>query len=138
MKRLAAGFLLFAMLLSLTGCRSGRIKEVSCEEILQAYQEAGYRIAYHRHPEEPEPGESLCTIHIEDPEDPEKRYLYLDRFDSEAAAHAAAKEQRYHPVLWFVFGVFGEWRWLKTGRYGTLVYGTYAYDMLKPLQKLVQ
>ena len=139
MKKIVAILLLLAFLLSFTACEKSEPKEISCEEIIAAYKEAGYTVLYHGH-ENDESYHDLgmyCCFEIRDPND-EDNYMYVDRYFNEEDAKAADKENRFNPVLWLFFGVFGEWRWLHTGRYGDLTYSTFDRKMIKPLNELLK
>lgn len=139
MKKIVAILLLLAFSLSFTACEKSESKEISCEEIIAAYKEAGYTVLYHGH-ENDESYHDLgmyCCFEIRDPND-EDNYMYVDRYFNEEDAKAADKENRFNPVLWLFFGVFGEWRWLHTGRYGDLTYSTFDRKMLKPLNELLK
>jgi hypothetical protein len=139
MKKIVGILLLLAFLLSFTACEKSEPKEISCEEIIAAYKEAGYTVLYHGH-ENDESYHDLgmyCCFEIRDPND-EDNYMYVDRYFNEEDAKTADKENRFNPVLWLFFGVFGEWRWLHTGRYGDLTYSTFDRKMLNPLKELLK
>jgi hypothetical protein len=82
--------------------------------------------------------DAVCNILIKDSKNPERDYIYIDRYSDEEGAKSAAEETAYNPVLWFVFGVNGEWRWLKSEHYGDIHYHTYNSKMTKPLEKLME
>ncbi len=139
MKKIISIILLLSFAFSFTACAKSEPKEISCEEIIAAYKDAGYVLCYHNH-DDPiyyEDNEA-CHMEIEDPEDPERNYIYITRYFTEEDAKAADKEQRFNPILGLFFGVFGEWRWLHTGCYGDIVYSTFEYKMLKPLKELIK
>jgi len=123
-------FICFLLLLKVT-------KEISCEEIIQAYKNAGYSVLYHGH-EQDENYHDLgmyCCFEIRDP-DNENNYMYVHRYFDEADAKAACDEHQFHPILWLFFGIFGEWRWLHVKCYGDITYETFDYKMMKPLENL--
>ena len=124
---------------NLASCYHSDYHDVSCDEILDAYDSAGYTISYHNHndPVHYEFNE-LCNIKIEDPTDPERNYIYITRYPTVEDAEAMVKEQQFNPVLWFTFGIYGEWRWLKNGNYGDIYYATFDSKMIDPLKSLMQ
>ena len=139
MKNVISILLLLSLCFSFVGCKGSEPKEISCEEIIAAYKEAGYTVLYHGH-ENDESYHDLgmyCCFEIRDPND-EDNYMYVDRYFNEEDAKAADKENRFNPVLWLFCGVFGEWRWLHTGRYGDLTYSTFDRKMIKPLNELLK
>lgn len=139
MKKLIAILILLTLVFSFTSCDSPQPREISCEEIIAAYKEAGYSVLYHGHENDTVYNDLgiYCSFEIRDP-DNEDNYMYVDRYFNEEDAKAASKEQQFNPILWLFFGVFGEWRWLHTGCYGDIVYSTFEYRMLKPLKELMQ
>ena len=139
MKRIISILLLLSLCFSFTACGNSEPKEITCEDIIAAYEDAGYTVNYHNH-DDPiyyESNES-CHIEIVDPEDPNRKYIYITRYFTEEYAKAIEKERRFNPILWLFFGVFGEWRWLKNGVYGNIYYETFDSKMIKPLRELIK
>ena len=138
MKKIISIILLLSFALSLSAC-STEPKDISCEEIIKAYEDAGYNVLYHGH-EGDEIYNDLgqyCAFEIRDP-DNEENYMYVHRYFNEEDAKAASEEAEFHPILWLFFGIFGEWRWLHTGYYGDLTYETFDKKMLKPFNELIK
>ena len=138
MKRTVAIALLLSLFLSFTACGRLEPKEISCEEIISVYQDAGYTVTYHMHRDVATEEGIICSIQIDDPENPERNYLYIDRYSDVEKAETAAKEQKYNIVLWFVFSLNGEARWLKSEHYGDIHYHTFNNKIKKPLEKLMK
>ncbi len=140
MKKILSIFLFILLVLSLVACGNSEPKEISCEEIIAAYEEAGYSVLYHGHENDTVYNDLgiYCSFEIRENPDNADNYVYIDRYFTEEQAKAANQEQQFHPILWLFFGVFGEWRWLHTGCYGDIVYSTFEYKMLKPLQELMK
>ena len=139
MKRIISLLLLVASVISFASCGSQEAREISCEEIIAAYEDAGYSVLYHGHEDDEiynELGE-YCSFEIRDPNN-EDNYMYVHRYFSEEDAKEAREEAEFHPVLWLFFGIFGEWRWLHTGRYGDLTYETFDKKMIEPLKELIK
>lgn len=126
------------MTLSFTACHTATPKEISCEEIISTYKAAGYSVLYHDHDGDTAYNDLgiYCSFEIRDPDNADN-YMYVDRYFTEEAAISAAKENEFHPVLWFFSSIFGESRWLYTGRYGDLTYSTFDKKMIKPLKDLI-
>ena len=139
MKRIISIILLLSFALSVTACNKSEPKEISCEEIIAAYEEVGYLVLYHGHEGDVVYNElgQYCSFEIRDP-DNEDNYMYVHRYFTEEDARAASEEEKFHPVLWLFFGIFGEWRWLHTGCYGDLTYSTFDRKMIKPLKALME
>ena len=137
MKKLFSILLLLTLSFSLFACGSHTPKEITCEEIIAAYEDAGYSVLYHGH-ENDESYHDLgmyCCFEIRDP-DNEDNYMYVNRYFSKEDAKAECDDRQFNPVLWLFFGIFGEWRWLHVRCYGDIVYETFDYKMLKPLERL--
>ena len=139
MKRIVSIILLLSFALSLVACGNSKPKEISCEEIIAAYKEAGYSVLYHGHENDTVYNDlgQYCAFEIRDPDD-EDNYMYVHRYFSEEDAKAASKEEQFNPILWLFFGIFGEWRWLHTGCYGDLTYSTFDPKMIRPLRELMR
>jgi len=138
MKKIISIILLLSLCFSFTACVKSKPKEISCEEIIAAYEDAGYNV-FHNH-DDPVYYDlnQYCDLKVTDPDDPENNYLYITRYFTEEDAKAASKEERFNIILWLFFGVFGEWRWLHTGCYGDLTYSTFDPKMIKPLKELMK
>ena len=140
MKKIISILLLLSFALSLVACGKSEPKEISCEEIIKAYKDAGYSVLYHGHENDTVYNDLgiYCSFEIREDPDNTANYVYIDRYFTDEQAKAANEEQQFNPILWLFFGVFGEWRWLHTGCYGDIVYSTFAYKMLKPLKELMK
>ena len=139
MKKILSILLLFSLCFSFTACVKSEPKEISCEEIIAAYEDAGYSVLYHGH-ENDESYHDLgmyCCFEIRDP-DNEDNYMYVSRYFSAEDAKAACEERQFNVILWLFFGIFGEWRWLHVGCYGDIEYETFDYRMMKPIEKLTK
>ena len=131
--------LLLPLLLPLTSCGGKSATEISCEEIIAAYEDAGYSV-FHNH-DDPFYYDlnEACYIKVTDPDDPENNYMYITRYFTEEDAEAACEEREFHPLLWLFFGYVGsEWRWLHVRQYGDVVVETFEWDMLKPMKELMK
>lgn len=139
MKKIISILLLFSLCFSFTACGKSEVKEISCEEIIAAYKDAGYSVLYHGHENDTVYNDQgiYCSFEIRDPDNAEN-YMYIDRYFTEEDAKAANKEQQFNPILWLFFGIFGEWRWLHTGCYGDLTYSTFDRGMIKPLRDIMK
>jgi hypothetical protein len=139
MKKIISMLLLLSLCFSFTACGESEEREISCEEIIEAYEDAGYTVLYHGH-EQDEVYNDLgqyCAFEIRDPDD-EDNYMYVHRYFNEDDAKAASEEGKFNLVLWLFFGIFGERRWLHVECYGDMVYETFDYKMLRPMRRLTR
>ena len=139
MKKIISILLLLSLCFSFTACGKSEVKEISCEEIIAAYEDAGYTVLYHGHENDTVYNDlgQYCAFEIRDP-DNEDNYMYVHRYFNEEDAKAASKERQFNPILWLFFGIFGEWRWLHVGCYGNIEYETFDRKMIKPLKELMK
>ena len=138
MKRIVSVLLLLSIAFSFSACTHIQ-KEVSCEDIIAAYENAGYTMGHHLHEDPVYLEEGICcSLLFEDPDDPEKNYIYIERHNTTNGAYQAAEESEYNLVLWFISLVHGEGRWLRSEQFGTLHCTTFEKKMLKPLQSIVE
>ena len=130
--------LLLSLAVSFSACTRIQ-KEVSCEDMIAAYENAGYTLGHHLH-EDPVYLEDgiCCSLMFQDPENPDNNYIYIERHTTANGAYQATKESEYNLVLWFVSLVHGEGRWLRSKQFGTLHCTTFERKMLKPLQSIVE
>lgn len=140
MKKIIAILLLIAFVFAFTSCNNSKTKDISCEDIIEAYKSAGYSVLYHGHENDTVYNDLgiYCSFEIRENPDNAANCVYIERYFTEEQAKAANEEQQFHPILWLFFGVFGEWRWLHTGCYGDIVYSSFEYEMLKPLIELTK
>ena len=138
MKKLILYLLTLTLLLSLVSCgkKSGE-KEISCEDIIKAYKDAGYYVIHGEHKSE-ENGSQKCYIKVNVSEDEDSDYIYFTTFYSYADAEAFAKDEKYNLVLWAYSAIMGESRWLKTGSYGEIEYSYYNKELIKPFLELIK
>ena len=139
MKKILSIILLLSLCFSFTACGKSEPKEITCEEIIAAYKEAGYSVLYHGHEDDVVYNDigQYCAFEIRDP-DNEDNYMYVHRYFSEEDAKASCEERKFNVILWLFFGIFGEWRWLHVRCYGNIECETFDYKMLKPLENLTK
>ena len=137
MKRILSILLIFTLAFSMLGCQK-EDKHLTCEEIIAAYEEAGYGV-FHNH-DDPFYYDlnEYCYIKVTDPDNPDDNYIYIDRYFTKEDAKTVYEEHKYNAVLWLFFGIFGEWRWMKRGMYDDFIYETFDRDILKPLKGLME
>lgn len=138
MKKIISILLLLTLCFSFTACGKTEAKEISCDEIITAYENAGYTVEYHNHRDTDAESDVVCNIRIEDPKNPERNYLYIDRYSDESKSKAAAEDAKYNLVVWFVFAISGESRWLKSEYYGNIHYHSFNDEITKPLEGLMK
>ena len=138
MKKIVSFALILALGLTLVSCSGSRqAKEISCKDIVQAYEDAGYYVVHGEHKAEAN-SEWLCYIKVSISEDDNSDYIYFTTCFAEKQAEELAKEQKYNLVIWFYGAICGESRWLKSERYGKIHYSYYNDELAKPFHELIE
>ena len=136
MKRILSIVLLLTCVVSLAACGKTKVKEISCEEIIAAYESAGYYVVHGEHSNE-EDSSQLCYIKASISEDSNSYYIYFVICFTEKQAKAAAETDKYNLLIWLYGTANGEGRWLKTGTYGNIEYSYYNARLIKPFKELI-
>ena len=138
MKKIISIILLLSFLLSLTACgNSTEPKDISCEDIIKAYENAGYYVTHGEHKTEADSSQ-LCYIKASLTEDSDSDYIYFITCFTEEQAEEAAKRDKYNLAVWLYATAVGEARWLKTGAYGKIEYSYYNSKLIKPFNELIK
>ena len=138
MKKVFSFLLLLSLALSLVACGSQQeTKEITCDEIVQAYEAAGYYVIHCEHKDETESSQ-LCYIKASISEDSDSDYIYFVTCFTEEHAEGLAKSDEYNLGVWFYATVMGEHRWLKTGSYGNIAYSYYNSELIEPFNELIK
>ena len=138
MKKIISIILLLSFALSLTACGNRtEPKEISCEDIIKAYEEAGYYVTHGAHKDEAESSQ-LCYIKANLTEDPDSDYIYFITCFTEEQAEEAHETDKYNLAIWLYATVSGESRWLKSGTYREIEYSYYNSEMIKPFKELIK
>ena len=137
MKKIILIPLLLSLCFSAVACSKSETKEISCEDIISAYEDAGYYVTHGEHKDESESSQ-LCYIKASLTEDPDSDYIYFIICFTEEQAKEAAKTDKYNLAVWLYATVSGESRWLKTGTYGKIEYSYYNSKLIKPFNELMK
>ena len=138
MKKIISIILLLSFALSLTACgNNAEPKEITCDDIIKAYEDAGYYVTHGEHKYEAESSQ-LCYIKANLTEDSDSDYIYFITCFTEEQAEEAAETDKYNLAVWLYATVSGESRWLKAGTYGKIEYSYYNSKLIKPFNELVK
>ena len=133
MKRLIALLLLISLLMF--GCTAPDYRDdITLEEIVAAYEAAGYSVWWEVYEEKLDIGEigSIQANH------PNGEYIYFSFFKSEEEAKAY-KEEYYHPsAMWLFSVIYGQPSWLCWEVYGCFVVQYDDPELFKPFQELLK
>ncbi len=129
MKRIVV-MLLAALLLC--GCAQKQPREVSCEELIAAYEAAGYAV---EHLEFPALDYGYrCEVQIRSGEE----QLRFEFYPSAEAAEAQAQQRQWNAVLWIYTLAMGQPTWLHTQTHGTIEIEYTDSALLKPFESLTK
>lgn len=137
MKKIISIILLLSFALSITACgNNADPKEISCEKIIKAYEDAGYFVSYHSHSDDS--AEYYCYIIIFENEDSTSDLVEITLYNTVEGAKKAAENRKYNIAIWMFSAMYGEFRWLYTGYYGEITYSSFDRKMTKPLKDLMK
>ena len=126
--------LLLALMFLLSGCSSNYRTDVTPEEIIAAYEAAGYNVSSKTYDEKLEYGQ---TGYIQ-ADHPDGDYIYFSIFETEEDAKAYKKEF-YHPGMMGLFSaIFGDPSWQRWEVYGNIVVQYDEPDFLTPFKELLK
>ena len=138
MKKIISIVLLLWLCFLFRACsNSAEPKEISCEDIIKAHEDAGYIVAHGEHKAEAESSQ-LCYIKASLTEDSDSDYIYFITCFTDEQAKEAAETDKYNLAVWLYATVSGESRWLKTGTYGKIEYSYYNSKLIKPFNELIK
>ena len=132
MKKLLA--LLLVVLLLLSGCSTEYRTDVTPEEIVSAYEEAGYSVWFEYYDNMLDEGQigSIQANH------PDGDYIYFSIFETEEDAKAF-KEEFYHPGVMGLFSfIFGDPSWPRWQVHGCIVVQYDNPDYFEPFEELLK
>lgn len=137
-KMLALCLTVVLCLCYLASCESStQPKEITCEDIIRAYEDAGYFVTHGAHQNQAESSQ-LCYIKANATEASDSDYIYFIICFTEEQAKEARETDKYNLFVWFYATVSGESRWLKTGTYGNIAYSYYNSELAKPFDELIK
>ncbi len=110
-KRTSCILLCVCMVFLLPACAAKEQREISCEEVAAAYEQAGYSV-FHNH--SPEIDDWVCYLAIEN-EDGNDIYFHFHETDEEAEAHADGRQ--YNGLIWLFSVIYGDPTWVHTTTY---------------------
>jgi hypothetical protein len=118
-------------MLFFVGCAPKSGREITPQDIITAYENAGCEVRVSDDRDNPEIGYYAIQA------TKGKEFIYIYIYDSAEKAEAATKAQKWHIVLWIFTLPFGEYRWLKSKTYQNIHYEYFNREMAKPLKELM-
>lgn len=132
MKKYLVILLCLSLLLSMAGC-GGSQRKVSCDDVIAAYEAAGYSVSHRDYAEE-EYG-YRCVVTIEESDGDSIRFHF---YKTAEAAEAYASQRQWNGLLWLFSVIYSDPTWLKTETYQNIEIEYDDADLYKPFKQLVK
>lgn len=133
--RFASIILLTCVLFTtLASCKSGETKDITPEEVISAYEEAGYEVWSQEEDDYPIEGERYTVKATHENGD----YIFFHFFDSVENAEAYAEEREYNILLWLFSAIYGDPSWLSTETHGNIEIEYDNKDLYEPFGELIK
>ncbi len=132
MKKVIALIYCFLVIFILTSCASKNNKEIICEDLILAYETAGYSVY---HDENPFEEKCNCTVIATDTETQE--YIIFNFFNSDDDAKEYKKGRKYNIIIYFFAVIFGETRWMKVDTYKNIEFEYLDKSLYQPFKNLL-
>ena len=133
-RRITCMIMAFVLAISfLSGCRAEE-KDISCADVVAAYEKAGYQVFHKDTATEDYDWECYVKAQPKDSDD----YIFFYFFDSEDAAEEYANTRQWNAVLWLYSLVSFQPTWLTTKTYGNIEYEYDNSDLVKPFNDLIK
>ena len=133
MRRTASILLAVSLMTSfLCGCQKTAPAQVSCADVIDAYESAGYDVFHKETSGTDDVYTCYMTVHNAQTDDD----IYFYFFSTAEEAEVYAKERRWNVVLWFYSLVLTEPTWLTTKTYGNIEYEYDNKEMAQPFLAL--
>lgn len=131
MKKILLFFWSFLILSMFAGCFSGG-SDITQEEIVAAYEKAGYTVSFGSYEEKSPNGEIAYIQAMHSGGD----YIYFAFFETEKEAQAYIKEADHPLTLWFFSTIYGDPAWIRMERCGNIVAQYEFPEFLEPFNAL--
>ncbi len=137
MKRIISVLVIIsAILISVSSCSGKKVNAPTCEELIAAYEDAGYNVFHSDNEYKDDGNDYNCYVKIwlEDEYD----YVFYYFFDTSEAAEKMDSEREYNVLVYMFSVIYGDPSWLHTETYGSIEYEYENKDLLKPFNELVK
>lgn len=131
MKQWIAVLLAVVMALSVSACAARQAKEITCQDVVDAYSRYEEYVVYHKHVSDEE--SRICYVQVNEADGD---YVYFEFYDT--AQHAKENKGNYNAIVWLLGVLYGETRWLHTDTYQNIRYEYLDRDLIKPFRELIR
>ncbi len=137
MRKIIACFLLISLLAGgLSSCGGNEKAAPSCEEVVAAYEEAGYKTFHVENEYKDDEYDDVCYVQVWLEDQYESAYFYF--FDSEEAAVAMDEQREFHILIYLFTIIYGDPTWVWTKTYGNIEYEYEDPKDIKPFKELIR
>ena len=134
MKKIIALMLIFAMALSLmVGCQAKEEPIITCEQVIAAYEEAGYVVWHKEYPEQEHGYQCVVQISLED-----GPYIEFHFHETPEAAKEESAQRQRNGLLWFFSVIYNQPTWLQTEVYQNIAIEYDDRKLYKPFEELIK
>ncbi len=134
MKKIISLLLVFSLLICLTACKKEEATPPTCEELIAAYEQAGYHVSHHENEYKDESTDEICYVKVWLEDVYECVYFYF----YETAETAESLELNYNIFVYMFSIIYGDPTWVWTDTYGNIGYEYEDGNMLKPFKELIK
>ena len=136
MKKTVVTLLLLISIITLSSCDNDNIvaeKEITCEDIIKVYEEAGYEI-FHKETTTQDYNWN-CYVKCTDPNSDDYIFFYIFETNEEATSYA--EERKGNILIYFFSWIFGDASWLTTKSYNDIEIEFDQNKLYEPFKSLM-
>ncbi len=130
-KRVICLLLCILPVLSLAACTADG-PEVTCEQVVEAYQAAGYEVT-HIHPYTA--GNSVCYVHTRNEAGGD---IFIEFFETEEEAEEYADQRQCNVLIWLFSAIYGDPTWMHTETYKNIEIEYTDKKLYEPFEALIK
>lgn len=120
---------LLVLLACLNGCQHDTQRNVTCDEVIEAYEKAGYEVFH----EDTQSEAYACHVKAWDGE----QEIYFHFFDTAEAAEQYAQSNKWNVILWLYSVAIAQPYWPNVKAYGNVEYEYADKGILEPFRELI-
>ena len=136
-RKVASVLVALLLLLATTSCAAKQDKEITCEDVIRAYEEAGYEVFHKETPTSDDAWNCYLTVQKAGDESEHPKTVNFHFFDTAEEAEAYAEERRYNVLIWFFSVIYGDPMWITTKAYRNIEIEYEKREDYKPFLELV-
>lgn len=132
MKKILYILILIISTIALISCSNTK-KDITCEEIIEVYKEAGYEVFHKK--EYDEESKEICYLQCTAPNSED--YIIFHFYETQEAAEEYADERKWNVILFVFSCAMFEPTWLTTKTYNNIEIEFHKNYLYKPFKSLL-